>query len=296
MSRLFGILKVILVLAIDFAAIYSLFENSWIAFTAVGVISSYVTLGGYLDLLKDGAVSSKKLPAHQRNRIEAAKTQLIHDVKSISGANISGLKLYLLPGDDEMNATAYGFKCVSITRGTLDNTDPITLISVLGHEISHIQSLDPEFNRAVFFSVMLLVGALSVISFSTVAIIFLIFFILSCFRSWLGMIAFQGTTKLVRGMFNFFQKSIVLICRVLMSCSSRASEFRADRYSAQLGYGVQLAHFLTYAAPESHRQLTLTEALYRTHPATPRRVARLEAFVGKEECALQQNKKEEWCK
>ena len=61
MSRLFGILKVALVLAIDFAAIYSLFDGPDIASGAVGVIALYVLFGGYLTLLKEGAVSSKKL-------------------------------------------------------------------------------------------------------------------------------------------------------------------------------------------------------------------------------------------
>lgn len=279
MSRLFGIIKVALVLAVDFVAIYSLFEDPYIASAAVGVISLYVLFGGYLALLKEGAVSSKKLPVHQRNRIEAAKAQLISDVKSVSGTNISGLKLYLVPGDHDMNATAYGFNCVSVTRGTLDNTDPITLIAVVAHEVSHIQSLDAEFNRAVFCSVTLLVAALSIMSFASIAIIFLIFLILSCFRSWLGVMAFQGTTKVVGGLFSLLQRSVVMIYRSLLSLASRHAEYRSDKYSCMLGYGVQLSHFLALAEPNSQRQLTLTEAMYRSHPPTPKRIARLDRLM-----------------
>ena len=279
MSRLFGIIKVALVLAVDFVAIYSLFEDPYIASAAVGVISLYVLFGGYLALLKEGAVSSKKLPVHQRNRLEAAKAQLISDVKSVSGTNISGLKLYLVPGDHDMNATAYGFNCVSVTRGTLDNTDPITLIAVVAHEVSHIQSLDAEFNRAVFCSVTLLVAALSIMSFASIAIIFLIFLILSCFRSWLGVMAFQGTTKVVGGLFSLLQHSVVMIYRSLLSLASRHAEYRSDKYSCMLGYGVQLSHFLALAEPNSQRQLTLTEAMYRSHPPTPKRIARLEKLM-----------------
>ena len=104
MSRFCGILKVALVLALDFVAIYSLFENPYIASIAVGVISVYVLFGGYLALLKEGAVISKKLPAFQSNKLEAAKTQLVADVKSVRGANISGWKLYIVPGH-KMTAT-----------------------------------------------------------------------------------------------------------------------------------------------------------------------------------------------
>lgn len=279
MSRLFAILKVALVLAIDFVAIYSLFEDPYIASIAVGVISLYVLFGGYFALLKEGAVSSKKLPTYQRNRLEAAKMQLAADVKSVNGANISGLKLYLVPGADDMNATAYGFNCVSVTRGTFDNADPITLNAVLGHEISHILNWDAEFNRAVFCSVTLLVAALSVMSFAAMAIIFLIFLVLSCFRSWLGVMAFQGTTKVVGGLFGLLQRGIVVIYRSLLSLASRHAEYRSDKYSCMLGYGVQLSHFLTLAEPNSQRQLTLTEAMYRSHPPTPKRIARMEKLM-----------------
>lgn len=279
MSRLFGILKVALVLAIDFIAIYSLFDDPYIASGVIGVITLYVLFGGYLALLKEGAVSSKKLPTYQRNRLEAAKMQLVADVKSVSGTNISGLKLYLVPGGDNMNATAYGFNSVSVTRGTFDNADPITLNAVLAHEISHILHWDPEFNRAVFCSVTLVVAALSVMSFTVMAIIFLVFLVLSCFRSWLGVMAFQGTTKVVSGIFSLLQHGVVVIYRSLLSLVSRYAEYRSDKLSYTLGYGVQLSQFLALADPNSHRQLTLMEAMYRSHPPTAKRIARLEMYL-----------------
>ena len=145
MSRLFGILKVALVMALDFAAIYSLFEDISIASIAVGVLTLYVLFGGYFALLKEGVVSSKKLPTYQRTKLETARAQLVTDVKSASGTNISSMKIYLVPRDDEMNATAYGCNCVSVTRGTFDNADPITLNAVLAHEVSHILNFDAEF-------------------------------------------------------------------------------------------------------------------------------------------------------
>ena len=282
MSRFCGILKVAFVLALDFVFIYGLFENFYIAFIAVGVISVYILLGGYIDLLKEEAVISKKLPAFQRSKLEAAKNQLVADVKSTSGINISRMKLYLIPGDNEMNATAYGFNCVSVTRGTFDNTDTITLNAVLAHEVSHILNFDVEFNRAVFCSVTLIIGALSVMSFAIMAIIFLIFFVLSCFRFWLGVMAFQGATKAVGGIFSLLQRGVVMIYRTLLSLVSRHAEYRSDKYSYLLGYGMQLSYFLTIAEPANQRQLTLTEAMYRSHPPTSKRIARLEAMVSSE--------------
>lgn len=282
MIRLFGFLKVASVLMVDFLAIYALFSNPAIASVVTVVIALYVWLGGYLALFKEGAACSDKLPTYERSRLESAKSQLSEDVKHTSSVDISSLKLYLVHGDADMQATAYGANCVSVSQGTFDNTDPITLNGVIGHEISHILNFDPEFSRAVFSTILLICGAISVVSFTFIVIVFFVFLVCSFFRSWFGVMAYRGTTKVIGGIFSLFQKSIVVLYRAVASCLSRAAEYRSDLYSAQLGYGLQLAHFLSYAALESRRQLTLTEALYRTHPATPKRVARLEAYVNDE--------------
>ena len=278
MIRLPGFLKVAAVLLADFLSAYAIFQDWNVASVITGAIAFYVWLGGYLTLLKEGAVREKKLPNYERSRLKKAKKQLIQDVHQVSAANISNIKLYLIPGDCDMQATAYGANCISVSKGTLDNTDSITLNAVLGHEISHILHLDAEFNRAIFATILLACGGISVVSYTVVAVIFLVFLVCSFFQSWLGVMAFKGTTKAVKGMFDLIGKSIVALYHGIASCLNRAAEYRSDRYSARLGYGVQLAQFLSYAAPESHRELTLTESLYRTHPSTPKRVARLEKY------------------
>lgn len=275
-SRLAGILKVTLILALDFICIYKAFQSISIATIVVGLATLYVLFGGYIALIREGAVSSNNLPQYQRDRLEVVKKQLVADVQAKSGTNISGLKLYLVPGDDEMNATAYGFNCVSFTAATFKNTDPYTLSAVLAHEVSHILNFDAEFNRAAFCSVTLLVCVLSIMSFTTIAIIFLVFLVLCCFRSWFGFLAFRGTTKAVRGLFGLLQKGVVLIYRSLLGIISRHAEYRSDSYACSLGYGIQLTHFLEIAEPDSQRSLSLTDAIYRSHPPTPTRIARIE--------------------
>ncbi|MCD7756452.1 MAG: M48 family metalloprotease [Firmicutes bacterium] len=275
-ARIIGIIKVALVLSIDYAAIYSIFEDPGIATIAVGIIGLFVLFGGYFALLKEGAVSSKKLPSYQSARFDNAKAQLAADVKAKSGIDINGLKVFLVPGDSDMNATAYGFNCVSVTRGTFENADPITLNAVLAHEVSHILNLDPEFNRAVFCSVTLVVAALSAVSFVAMAIVFLIFLFLNCFRSFLGVLVFRGTTNLVSGLFGLLQRAVVIIYRTLLSLVSRHAEYRSDMYAHSLGYGLQLAHFLSMTESSVQRPLTISEAIYNSHPPTPKRIARLE--------------------
>lgn len=276
MVRFLGICKVAAVLALDFLVFLSLSGQWSVAAPVTGAIALYVWLGGYLSLFKEGAVRCDKLPLYEKKRLQAAKCQLARDVQRESSVDLSGLRLYLIPGDDDMQATAYGANCVSVARGTLDNTDPVTLNAVLAHEVSHILHYDPEFSRAVFASVTLVVAALSLASFVFMILIFVLFLVLSCFRSWLGLMAFQGTTKMVGGFFSLIQRTVVALYQTLMCLASRQNEYRCDLYACTLGYGVQLAHFLAVAAPDTHRCLTFTEALYRTHPATEKRIARLE--------------------
>lgn len=276
MKRMFGLIKVCAVLAADAAVLHALFHDWAIVAFIVGAIALYVWLGGYLALFKEGAVRYHKLPFYESNRLKAAKEQLVEDVKRVSSVDISGLKVYLIPGDDDMQATAYGANCVSVAKGTLDNADVVTLNAVLGHEISHILRCDPEFNRAVFASVTLLIGAISVVSAVFVVLILVAFLVFTRLRSWFSVMAFRGTTKMTGGLFRLIQCGIVVVYRTMMGVVSRHAEFQSDAYSYELGYGVQLAHFLEIAAPDIHQEMTITEALYRSHPPTQQRIAHLE--------------------
>lgn len=280
MDRLLGILKVGAVLAADAAVFWELFRDARLAGAAAAGIGLYVLLGGYLTLWREGAVSWRRLPAAGQTRLERARELLAEEVRRSGGGDGSRLKLYLIPGAGEMNATAYGAGCVSVTQGTLDGTDPVTLVGVLAHEFSHLRHLDPEFNRAVFASVTLVVAALSVASFAVMAVIFLLFLAGSFFRSWLGLLAFQGAAKATGGLFQLMQRVVVGLYRSVLALVSRRAEYRCDRYACELGYGVQLAHFLSLAAVEDGRCMSLTEALYRSHPPTEKRIARLEAQLG----------------
>ncbi len=277
MIRISGYLKVITVIFIDFIVFYSLSDSMAAALGISGLIALYVWLGGYLALRKEGAIIMSKLPYGDRYRLETAKTQLCADIKRESNVDLSRLRLYLVPHDEGLQATAYGANCISVSQGTLHFADPLQLNAVLAHEASHLLHCDPAFNRAVFCSITLLIGSLSLFSAVTLFIVFLLFALFNCFRSWLGVLVYQGTSKVVSGMFAMLQRAIVSIYRLLFMCISRHAEYRSDGYACDLGYGLQLAHFLSVAAPEAQGCQSLREALYRSHPPTPQRIARLEA-------------------
>ena len=279
MIRIPGILKVSAVLIIDFFVLYSLLDHSSLALLLTGIIAAYVFLWGNLDIAREGGVGADQLPVYDRERLDEAKAQLAEDVLRESSVDISGLKIFLIPGDEGMQASAYGFNCVSVSRGTLANADPVTLKAVLAHEVSHILNSDAEFSRAVFCSVTMLVAALSVVLAVTVLVLFFVFLLLCFFRSFLGYLAFRGTMNLFKGFFSLIQKVVVVIYRSLLGIANRAAEYRSDRYACELGYGLQLSHFLECAGNDPDRQMTITEMLYQSHPPTPSRLARIEQYM-----------------
>ena len=278
MIYLSGIMKVWLVLLLDFLTLSSVLGEWGPAAGITGVAALYVWLGGYLGLYQEGAVRWDRLPVWERQRLEAAKSQLAQDVRQASGVKLARLKLYLSP-DDTLNATAYGAGCISVTRGTLNSADPLALNGVLAHEISHTLHRDAEFSRALLVSITLLLAAISIISFVIVLVVFLLFLVFTGFRSWLGVLAFRGTATAVGRFFRFIQWGIAAAYQALFGLVSRRREYRSDRYAAALGYGLPLAHFLSAADPGVTGRLTLSQVLYRSHPPVENRIARLEALA-----------------
>lgn len=278
--RLGGIVKISVALLVDFLLIYDILGVEAALIITVGIML-YAWLGEYIALFKDGTVSLNHLDDYERSRLTRVHEYLTEDVKRVSGADISGLRLHVIPSDD-INAYAYGFHNVSITRSVLASCDDMTLCSVLGHEVSHILNMDAVFHRVIFANVTLVIIGLMVVSFISVSflwILFLILCILGICGGLFSMLVFHGIRKLVKGTFTVIQHLVLFIYQTVMGLVSRRCEFRADKYSVQLGYGSQLSYFLTrFAVGQEPRQKTLNEILYASHPAAYKRVQKIEQY------------------
>lgn len=279
MATVSGVCKITFLAAVDFAVLYSLFQDAVVAAVPIVVLVLYGLLGGYLGLIKDGAVRIDKLPAYDGARLTMAQELLSSDMQAVTGRGLPKIKWYIAPSET-LNATAYGANCVSLNRATLDNTDPVMLAAVMAHEISHIMNLDSEFNRVLFASITALVLSLSILSALSMGFLFLLFLVLCCcsktIRSWVGLILFQGSSKVLGGLFQILQRVIVYGYKTLNGLLSRSAEYRADRLSASLGYGLPLARFLAMAEAEPQQLVSITDVLYRSHPPTERRIYKLE--------------------
>ena len=275
--RLQGIIKIVVTLIVSFFMI-AIVAGGEIATIAMVLILLYAWLGEYLSLLCDGAISSKNLNDYEREKLERIKKVVAKEVKKVSGEDISNLKLHIVPSN-QINAIAYGFDNVSFTRNALASCDEMTLCSILGHEVSHILSLDAVFNRIIFGDITLVIIVLMLMSSITVIGIWLILIILFCIgicRSAISVVITSGLSNITKTLFEAAQHGVLFVYQVVMGFVSRSAEYRADQYSVELGYGTQLEYFLDrFVDDGEYRKKSLREILYAPHPATYNRIQKI---------------------
>lgn len=272
-----GILKIAAILAVDAGIVYAASRRWEAALIVVGILLLYAAIGENLALLKDRAIRMEKLPPYQRIYIQNAKTALTEDVQNVMGHDISRIRFHMVPDNSTINAYAYGFRNVAVTRALLDCTDNMTLAAVLGHEICHTLALDAVSSRLIFANVMVIMAGLSLGCLIFNAIIWLVLAIPALFTGgYLGIMGASGLSRLLRAITTGMQRILVAIYQALMGIASRRAEFRADAFSKNLGYGTQLAYFLEhFIVPLDSGKATLREILYATHPEPHKRIEKL---------------------
>lgn len=276
--KLGSCLKLIVFLLVFFALSYSILGVEAAALLTLG-IALYSWGGEYLSLIKDGAIRMDHLRDYEKNRLSCALENLTEDVQRVSGTDISKLRLHVIPSDN-INACAYGFRNIGVTRAVLNNCDDATLCAVIAHELSHTACMDAVFYRMVFAGVTILIAGLICLSVASTSVIWIIFAVLCALRLCSGlfsMFLFQGFSKLVTGYFTLMQRVVLFVYQAVIACVSRQCEFRADRYSCELGYGPQLSYFLQrFVENQETGPRSLQEVIYSSHPPTHKRILRIE--------------------
>lgn len=272
-----GIIKVITLLAADFAIFNYLFDGR-IAAVATVVIALYAWLGEYFALLRDGAISEKRLNEYDKAKLDRARMILMSEARRNDGNRLPSFRLHVVPSE-EANAFAYGISNVSVTKGTLQ-CDDMTLASVLAHEVSHIANLDAVTSRLLFANITAVVLGLSIFSFLTTASIWIIFGILAIIGVCGGLFSIlvvNAASKASKGLFRIVQHIILFVYQTVIGTINKHTEYRCDRFAACIGLGHNLAYFLsTYVQDQDSRQRSLRDILYDSHPATYKRILRLE--------------------
>lgn len=120
-----GIIKIMLVLLADFYLAYFSLGTGAAILLCFGIMF-YAWIGEYTALFKDRAIGLEDLDEYERSRLLRVYECLSEDVRRVSGIEISGLKLHVIPSDN-INAYAYGFQNIAVTRAALNSCDDTTL-------------------------------------------------------------------------------------------------------------------------------------------------------------------------
>lgn len=166
----------------------------------------------------------------------------------------------------EANAYAIGRRTICVTEGLFKLPDDV-ILGILAHEIAHLAYRHNE--------IQLLIGGGNFIVTTLILIIKLISAVIAGISLILGY-RHRSFGIVIIGM--FFSAVIWLwtkFCMLFLMWSMRENEYNADRYAAELGYGLELAKGLD-AIGTSKPQESFLKALYSTHPNTHDRIGRLQ--------------------
>jgi len=166
----------------------------------------------------------------------------------------------------EANAYAIGRRTICVTEGLFKLPDDV-IQGILAHEVAHFACRHNE--------IQLLIGGGNFIVTTLILVIKLISAIIATFSLIFGY-RHRSFATVIIGM--FFAGIIWLwtkFCMLFLMWSMRENEYIADKYTAELGYGFELAKGLD-AIGTSEPQESFFKALYSTHPNTHDRIGRLQ--------------------
>lgn len=282
--KICGILRIAAVLLADFILLYlvlGLLRIEYEVLAAVlitGGIFAYGWAGEYLAVFRSRLVLPEQLDEKEKEKLKVLKKCLTEKVRSVSGKDISALKLRVIESD-QMHIYTYGSRNVAIARSYLNSCEERTACSVLAREISHVFCMDAFFHRVVFANVSLIVGG---------AVLAGIFPLLLVWLLLVGLWIWLGDCKLlcillvfarckVGGLIGCIVRYPVwFVYQAVMRMTGQRCEFRADRYSCQLGYGSQLVDFLPRLEEISAaKKKCIYDVLYAFSPSLQKRLQKI---------------------
>lgn len=172
----------------------------------------------------------------------------------------------------EVNAFAIGSNRIAITRGALLQLNEEQLKGIIAHEFGHLVHGDN------FLSLLLLVGnSYLLILYGSIK------FLQLCFA--LPELIFDGRVWLSKFMASIADLIIsigLLIAELLLLINQRTTEYQADKFAFDIGYGDELLKALYFLDEFPKGKMTLMERLKSSHPNTGARIGKLETLIESE--------------
>ena len=166
----------------------------------------------------------------------------------------------------EPNAYAIGRRTICVTEGLFKLPDDV-ICGILAHEVGHLAYKHTE--------IQLLIGGGNII----VSAFILITKLISAIIAISSLIFGFRNRSLASAIFGVFIAVLIWLwtkfCLMFLMWSNRQNEYDADRYTHELGYGLELAKGLD-AIGGNEPQKSFLKALYSTHPHIHDRIGRLQ--------------------
>ena len=194
--------------------------------------------------------------------------EVYNKAKEIDPSISSNIKLYM-NDNMEPNAFATGRNTICLTKGLLSYTDD-EIKAIFSHEFGHLRNKDTD------LLLLITVGNFIIMFFFIVfRLIFRTTGIIASIinRSWGTLIITLFIDTIYVAMFSLWTR----LGAVLVLHSSRRSEYEADKFAFDTGYGYYLAEALDKLSLYSgERSKGIFDTLMSSHPRTDDRIAKLQ--------------------
>lgn len=216
---------------------------------------------------------------HCRNLTAEQAARLVPLFKRVCQAanmDASRFDLYIV-GDSRLNAFALGRKTIAINQGLFPLADR-EIMAVLAHELGHHKHGD-TINLLIHLAVTK-VGQIALFIPRVVSTI--AGFIARVPIPFLNL--FAVLINLFLSLYVFLIDLILLLpLRIGYFFGTRRTEYKADEFAIQLGFGHGLIHFLRLVPEE---RTSFFGSIWRTHPKVSNRIKRAEKLLnGRSLCA-----------
>jgi len=177
------------------------------------------------------------------------------------------IKLYIQE-DMSINAFAFGKRTIVLTRGIIQMMDDECLKGIIAHEFGH--NCNGDTVAELFIAITNLSLSATVLFWGKIKKKF------DAQKQSLFLFIF----KIIYDLNYYSCKSLQGLFELILIPARRSSEYEADKFALNIGYGAELNRALlelygiTFSKPEG-----LKEQLRATHPHITKRIERLEKFV-----------------
>lgn len=247
--------------------------SAYFFYTLIGqfifALASISSIGAYFVRLIYG--SRNLCTREERDRLQPLFDEVYDEVKKQNPHISKNIKLYI---DDDITINAYAInQTITITKGAMMSLTDEEIKGVFSHEFGHIRNGDTSLT-----AFMILGNTAFLFVFLAIKIVHFVFWIISAVTDDNFMLSklFGGVTNLAMGLFMFLLNLILLL-------NSRISEFQADKFAYDIGYGEEiLASLYLLDKYEINQKLTVLERLKSSHPHLKDRIGRLETMIDQE--------------